>query len=129
MDKLIIEPSKYTPSVVFDPNAHILEIKGESYPENTSKFYEPVLDWLESYIGELGKNDPVTVNFGLIYFNSSSSKVIMDFFDMLEEAVENGTKVVVNWYYDETNETIQEYGEEFKEDIESLTFNLIEIKN
>ncbi len=34
MDNLIIEETKYTPLVRFDSDSHVLEIRGESYPEN-----------------------------------------------------------------------------------------------
>jgi hypothetical protein len=62
----------------------------------------------------------------IIYFNSSSSKALMNFFDLLDEAVAAGRKIAVNWIYDAGNESALEYGEEFKEDLESLEFNLVE---
>ena len=68
----------------------------------------------------------VVCNIELIYFNSSSSKVLMDLFDTLEEASEDGKDIVLNWIYDEDNEASLEYGEEFAEDMESLSFNLVE---
>ena len=125
MEKLIIEPTKYTPQILFDPDAHILEIRGESYPENISGFYEPIFEWLASYFEEERLTN-VTVNVEMRYFNSSSSKMFLDFFDMMEEvAAEKDTHITVNWHYDEENEMILEYGEEFKEDLPSLAFNLV----
>jgi hypothetical protein len=62
----------------------------------------------------------------IIYFNSSSSKLFFDFFDILDEARKNGCTIEVNWYYDKENESSLEAGEDFKEDFEDLTFNLIE---
>lgn len=123
MEKLIVEPTKYTPRILFDPETHILEINGDSYPENISGFYDSVFEWLERYFREI-RREPVTINVSMTYFNSSSSKMLLNFFDMLEDAAQNGADITINWYYDEENETILEYGEEFQEDIVSLTFNL-----
>lgn len=125
MENLYIEATKSSPEIDFNKDTNTLSLKGESYPENTAQFYEPVFKWLESYLEEL-EDAQVNVNMELIYFNSSSSKALMDIFDTLEEASEDGKNIVVNWIYDEDNDAALEYGEEFAEDMESLTFNLIE---
>ena len=62
----------------------------------------------------------------IIYFNSSSSKLFFDLFDLLEEAHDNGKEIMIHWLYDTENENALEAGEDFKEDFESLNFNLIE---
>jgi len=126
METLQINATKCTPSVMFNPIDHVLEIKGESYPENTSAFYEPIFEWLDSYLAQSHDNK-ITVNIEIIYFNSSSSKVLMDFFDILDQAADNGKNIEVNWLYDEDNDMSLEYGEEFKEDLETLTFNLVKL--
>ena len=125
MDNLQIEAKKSSPAIDLNAQTHTLNISGESYPENTANFYAPVFEWVEKYLESIDEEE-VTVNIELIYFNSSSSKVIMDLFDLLEEASDDGKNIVVNWIYDEDNDAALEYGEEFAEDIESLTFNLVE---
>jgi len=125
MDNLIIEATKYTPKIVFDAGTHLLEIKGETYPENTAEFYAPVFKWLEEYIAKL-QNEAVTVNLEINYFNSSSSKVLMDMFDKFEASVKEGKNITLNWIYDKENESSFEYGEEFQEDLEVLQLNLVE---
>lgn len=124
MDKLFIEATKYTPEILFDCDSHVLEIKGKSYPENTSVFYAPVFQWLEDYLGQ-PESEKVTVNMELIYFNSSSSKILMDFCDTLDAAAGDGKDITVNWVYEEDDEDALEFGEEFQEDLESVTFNLV----
>ena len=126
MESLAIEATKSSPHIHFDAENHILEIKGESYPENAAKFYTPIFSWLEAYIEELEDN-VATVNLEINYINSSSSKILMNFFDMLEEAVETGKKILVNWHYHEDNDTALECGEEFQEDLNRLQFNLVKI--
>lgn len=125
MDAFIREQSKSTPWIYFDPQHHHLQIKGESYPENSAKFYTPMLEWLEAYLNNLSQ-EKVQVDVELVYFNSSSSKVFMNFFDRLEEAAQKGVQVEINWMYDEDNDTALECGEEFQEDMQQVSFNLLQ---
>ena len=125
MDNLIIESTKYTPEIRFDAENHLLEISGETYPENTAEFYAPVFKWLEAYLAQPG-NAPVTVNLEINYFNSSSSNVLMDMFDKFEMSKKAGREISLNWIYDRENESALEYGEEFQEDLEILELKLVE---
>ncbi|MFH1033460.1 MAG: DUF1987 domain-containing protein [Pseudomonadota bacterium] len=127
MDNLLIAASKSTPQVHFDAQANRLEIKGESYPENASKFYAPLFDWLGAYLGQVAPEVLVVVEMEIIYFNSSSSKALMNIFDQLALAAADGRRVVVNWRYHSRNESALECGEEFSEDVEGVEFNLVEI--
>jgi len=124
MENLKIEATKYTPEITFDASQNLLEIKGETYPENTAEFYAPVFTWLEEYIIQL-QDQEVTLNLEITYFNSSSSKVLMDLFDRFESAFKDGKKITLNWIYDKENESAQEYGEEFQEDLDVLTLNMV----
>jgi len=122
MENLNIDETKYTPKIELDPNG-IINLIGKSYPENTFEFYAPMMDWVKEYF----ENDPAevtTVNMEITYFNSSSSKLFFDFFDLLEENSEE-YKIVINWIYDEENESAEEAGEDFIEDFEDLNINLV----
>jgi len=123
MEKLLIEATKYTPFILLDPHSGIFEIKGKSYPENTFDFYQPVMDWVGDYFADHAC-EMTLVNMEIIYFNSSSSKLFFDFFDLLEEADETNN-IKINWIYDEENESAEESGQDFKEDFEHLNFNLV----
>jgi hypothetical protein len=50
----------------------------------------------------------------------------MNLFDLLDEAAAAGRKIAVNWIYAAGNESALEYGEEFKEDLNLIEFNLVE---
>ena len=63
-------------------------------------------------------------DFELIYFNSSSAKAIMMLMEKLDDAAKNGASIEVYWYYDEEDDTMQELGEEFGEDLEHAAFHL-----
>ncbi len=124
MDTLYIEATKSSPFVKHDIDSNTLEITGECYPENAVKFFAPVFEWLDNEAARID-NSLLTVNLNISYFNSSTSKALMNFFDMLEEAYDMGKKIIVNWIYEKENETAEECGEEFQEDLESLPFNLV----
>jgi Domain of unknown function (DUF1987). len=122
MENLIIEKTKSTPGIDFDVTSGLLQIKGESFPENVVKFYAPIIDWIKNYINSEAKE--TTLEFEIIYFNSSTSKVFMTIFDFLDKEVGNGKSIKVKWLCDSENETAIECGEEFKEDIDLLPFEI-----
>lgn len=122
------EKNKATPWIKLDPEHNYLEVRGESYPENSAKFYSPMLEWLEEYLQQVG-NNPIHVDFELVYFNSSSSKIFMNFFDMLEDAAREGTQITVHWKYHQDNDIALECGEEFQEDLEHVAFHLIPLES
>ena len=124
MEKYIVEATKSTPKVSLNPLTHRHEFSGESYPENCSVFYSPILTWCKEY---LPKTNGETVRFSMdiLYFNSSSSKSLMELFEMLDVAASTGTNVVVDWRYHADNEVALECGEDFMDELESVTFNLV----
>jgi hypothetical protein len=122
MENITTEQTKFTPSILLDYEQGLIEIKGDSLPENTAEFYKPLMDGLKKYFE--APQETTTVNLELTYFNSSSSKLFFDFFDLLENASENHT-IIINWCYDEENESMEEAGEDFAEDFEDLNFNMV----
>ncbi len=124
MQKLIIESSKSTPEINFDPENNILSIKGQSYPENAFKFYESIFNWVDEYIQKLETEASVKIDFTLPYINTSSSKCIMMLLEKFDEAFLSGKNIILYWYYDVENESELECAEEFTEDL-NLPFNII----
>ena len=122
MENLNIAETKYTPEITLNTSGTITLV-GKSYPENTFEFYAPMMDWIKEYF-EISAQDLTTVNLEITYFNSSSSKLFFDFFDLLEEASNDNT-IKINWIYDEENESAEEAGEDFIEDFEDLTIELV----
>jgi hypothetical protein len=122
MENLTLEATKYTPEIKLDTNGTISMV-GKSYPENTFEFYEPVMKWLEEYF-DGNAQEKTVVNMEITYFNSSSSKLFFDFFDLLEENNDDND-IQINWIYDEENESAEEAGEDFIEDFENLKIELV----
>jgi len=128
MDDLIINPTRFTPGIYFYFSKHTLEISGESYPENTSEFYTPIFELLRNYLAGI-TDQVVTVTLYLTYFNSSSSKILINLFDLLEESASESKNITVNWLYKEGDTDAREFGEEFAEDLEFLAFKLVCVEN
>ncbi len=122
MTNLIIAETKTTPSISFDAQTGVLNITGESYPDSAMQFYQQVIDWLNQYIAN--STQPITFNFKFSYFNTSTSKCILDMLSLLETAHAKGRKVEVIWHYREDDEDMQESGEEFAQDI-NVPFSLV----
>lgn len=122
MKNLTIEATKYTPQITMDFEKGLVQMEGKSYPENTFEFYEPIMKWMEEYFE--APQAKTTIELEIIYFNSSSSKLFFDFFDLIEE-YKDKSEIEIKWIYDEENESAMEAGEDFQEDFESLNFNLI----
>ncbi|MCB2195741.1 MAG: DUF1987 domain-containing protein [Bacteroidetes bacterium] len=124
MESISIEGTPKTPTVNFDAATGIVEIKGRSIPENSIEFYRPLVEWLEEYSKEPQKL--TTVNIQLEYFNTSSSKCILDVFKKLEAIKKARNEVVINWYYEEDDEDMLEAGEDY-ESIIRIPFKMIEV--
>lgn len=123
MNDLIIEKTQSTPYIHLSETRNLLEIRGESFPENAAKFYTPIVAWIREYLDKLD-DIKVTLEFEVVYFNSSTSKIFMIIFDEMNELAKQGKNIYVNWICDEENETAIECGEEFKEDLTDLSFNI-----
>jgi hypothetical protein len=124
MESISIEGTPKTPTVNFDATTGKIEIKGRSIPENSIEFYRPLVEWLEEYSKE--PQELTNVNIQLEYFNTSSSKCILDVFKKLEAIKKARNEVVINWYYEEDDEDMLEAGEDY-ESIIRIPFKMIEV--
>jgi len=122
MDAIKLKGTEDTPAVTFDAGANIFELSGKSMPENVAAFYSPILAWIEEY----GKkpNAETVVSFKLEYFNTASSKMIMDIMSKFEDICNNGANVKMKWHYLEVDEDMLEAGEGYSE-IVDVPFEMI----
>jgi len=125
METLNIEGTSKTPSITFDASKGLLEIKGRSIPENSIEFYKPLVEWLDKYAQGTPPSSTI-VKIQLEYFNTSSSKCILDVFKKLEIISKSGNEVLINWYYEEDDEDMLEAGEDY-ESIIKVPFKMIEV--
>ncbi len=124
MLKLHLDGSPKTPEIDFDADSGVLVLRGRSIPENSVEFYAPLNQWLEEYEGS--PNQKTTLDMKLEYFNTSSSKCILDLFKRLEKMNGGATEVHVNWYFETEDEDMAEAGEDYQAIVE-LPFSIIEV--
>ncbi len=125
MEPIKIEGTRKTPDIYFDSEKGKIEIEGRSIPENSIEFYKPLVDWLDEYANT--PQEKTEVNIKLEYFNTSSSKCILDVFKKLETIYKNSNDVVINWYYEEDDEDMLEAGEDYQS-ILKIPFKMIEME-
>jgi hypothetical protein len=126
MDALLLEGSAKTPHVHFDPETGLLELKGRSIPENSIDFYKPLIDWIDRYGRDPRQKTALHVQ--LEYFNTSSSKCILDVFKKLESIRAAGNEVTVLWHYEVDDEDMLEAGEDYA-GIINVPFRMVQIED
>ncbi len=123
MKVINIPATEDTPKVVLDHENKIFEISGRSLPEDVVVFYQPVMEWLDNF-----ENTPIPnmeLAIKLEYFNTASSKLILDILLKLEEIYQDGTPLKVIWYFLSSDTDMKEAGEEYSE-IVGLPFEITE---
>jgi hypothetical protein len=123
MENILIEGTTKTPSIDFDKDGGVLWIKGRSIPENSIDFYKPLIEWIDAYA--LQPLNETQVHVQLEYFNTSSSKCILDVFKKLEGIKKAGKEITVKWYYESDDEDMMEAGEDYDAIID-LDFEMVE---
>lgn len=116
MSAMIIEATRDTPGVILDPENNKFEMNGKSLPEDVGSFYDPILEWLENY--SENPNEETLFEMKMNYFNTASSKMLMDVLFTLEEIAEGGNNVKIHWHYKEKDEDMKEAGEEYADIVE-----------
>lgn len=114
MNTIALDATASTPAIHADSTANLLEMRGDSYPENSFEFFAPVVEWVQKHLS--APEAQLRLNLHLLYLNTSSVRAMMDIFELLEDAHNDGHEIAVFWYYDKDNERIAELAEEFKED-------------
>jgi SiaC family regulatory phosphoprotein len=114
MENFYLEETSKTPKLSFNSETGKFLMSGRSIPENSIEFYRPLFEWLDEYVK--GPKPQTIFDIQLEYFNTSSSKCLVEIFRRLEKI--GSDKVLINWFYEEDDEDMQESGEDFKEIID-----------
>lgn len=120
---LKITGTEDTPEINYDSATNEFMIAGRSLPEDVTSFYKPVFDWLDTF--SLPANIKAVFKFRLEYFNTASSKIILDILMRLEDLINNDrSNITIEWFYNEADDDMLEAGEEYKELVE-IPFSVI----
>lgn len=103
-----------SPAVTAEWETGVLVMTGESYPENTYEIFDNIIGWVEEFLHS--GSQPLKIELRLNYLNTSSIRAMIDIFDRLQNAADQGKEIAVSWSYDSRNPRSAELGEEFKED-------------
>ena len=122
MQDLYIAKTADFPEIDFKFSQNQLNMSGESFPENPGQLFYPILLSLEQYLKSIDNQD-IEFNFRLTYFNSSSTKMLTNIFELLNESACVHNRVLLNWHYDEDDDTIKEFGDDIREDFPAIDFN------
>lgn len=122
MNSIVKEATNKSPYVQFNAESGVLELKGRSIPENALDFYRPLIEWIEEW--EKTKNSKIELHVQLEYFNTSSSKCLLDLFKRLEPF---GDKAEIHWHYEAEDEDMLEAGEDYQA-ILDVNFVMVEEK-
>jgi len=131
MIPLVIQSTDLTPNISFVPDKKEFEISGESRPENVSKFYEPVIEWIDNYKSHLHSNklldnEKLVFKFRFEYFNSTSAKFLTSIISKLDSIKKEIVPVEIEWYYDAPDEDMKNSGEEFSKMV-SIPFRFFSV--
>jgi hypothetical protein len=108
MEAIYILPKNHTPRVEFYPTGKLL-IEGRSLPEDAAKIYNPLIDFAKKLSAQR-----VNFNINLEYFNSASSKRILEVLRALDSnSVIRELNVI--WHYQKGDEDSVEIAEIFDE--------------
>jgi hypothetical protein len=128
-DTLQIEATEFTPAINFNLSKRKLSFEGISRPEDVIKFYQPAIDWIKELEYKIRTHPDMRyaipslhVEFRLSYFNSASSKMLLQLLQILKRIKEMGVEIVVDWYYDANDEAMYEDGMDLSETVE-IPFN------
>lgn len=129
MSKYFIEETEFTPEISFDVDARKFSFKGVSRPEDVIKFYHPAIEWLKNFNEEVLSHSNAKyvipmlhIDFHLSYFNSSSSKMLLQILEIIKKIQEKGIELTIDWYYDASDEQMYDDGMDLSETVD-IPFN------
>ncbi len=122
MQKYELKQSSKSPSIVLDPNKGEMFLGGRSIPDNALDLFGPMLDWASQYVENPQKTTKIVFNFE--YYNTASSKSILEFLLIMNELQKKNCDVKVFWHYKEDDDDMYEEGEVYS-DIVNIPFEFI----
>ncbi|MFC2090242.1 DUF1987 domain-containing protein [Bacteroidota bacterium] len=123
MDDLFLSKTNNSPEVQFNSATGELNIEGRSIPEDPGEFFDKLIDWLSEYFKNAKEETLMTIK--LEYINSGSSKYMLEVLRILKINHDEGKKVMVKWYFEEGDESIEELGQHYEQTIQ-IPFEIIE---
>lgn len=125
MTDFINEGDKVTPKILLSKSNNEFYFRGTSRPENPKDFYSGVFSWFTNYFDN--PNSETVFEVQLDYFNTSTSKVLLDLFEFFEDKVNESINIKVIWQYKTDDEEMMEAGEELL-DLVEIPYEIQEVE-
>lgn len=109
---MIIKGTPKTPHIHFDYGQSFLSLTGISCPDNPLLFYTPLFENLKEYFKTQKR---LRIEIQLDYFNTGSSKCILNLFQIVSDSLKDTSNVTVVWITDEEDNELKEAGKIFEE--------------
>ncbi|MBN1117406.1 MAG: SiaC family regulatory phosphoprotein [Bacteroidales bacterium] len=119
MERIFIEATNHLPLVDFETDGKF-KLEGRVIPEDVNKFFNPLIE----FVSQL-ETEKVEFNINLEYFNTATSKKLLDLLKHLDANNKIGL-VNVNWHYEEGDDDSLEMGEVYEECMLRTSFRFIE---
>jgi hypothetical protein len=126
-----IEETEFTPEILFNIDSKRFLLKGVSRPEDVFKFYLPAVNWLKEFEQNIilhtdaKYNIPfINLEFDLSYFNSASSKMLLQILEVIKHIQNKGIEIRIDWYYDKNDEQMYDDGMDLSESVD-IPFHFI----
>jgi hypothetical protein len=103
-----ILPTSKTPEFILNPEG-IIKIKGRAIDESRSTFPEQMAKWIDAYL--LNPAELTEVIIALEFLNSFNTLVLTSTLKKASQVIQQGKKLVINWFYEEDDVDILERGE------------------
>jgi hypothetical protein len=111
LEPLNIQNTIRTAAVNFDAEKALLTIRGNSIPENSDEFFQPLYDWVEKFKEK--HTGPVTFRIFMTYFNTSTIRHIIGIMKKLIQRYGKDLKIV--WAYEKGDDEIKDRGQDISE--------------
>ena len=116
MEVITREATESTPKILFDHQTGDLRLSGRSIPENATRFYYPLLDWLNEYAQKPA--DQTKFEFYLEYINSISQKMVLEILNIAQRMRQESQNITIVWRYDEDDDEMLEEAQVFAQKFE-----------
>lgn len=116
----LFEKTDRSPLVTFDNGELVIE--GRSYMDDAAEFYRNLI----ANVSGLSFARLSVVVF-LEYFNTSSSKCLLELFRYFEKMSKGGRPVKIVWKFAEGNQDLEEAGEDYRDLITGIPFETLSV--
>jgi hypothetical protein len=115
MENIFIDATSYLPFVDFKTDG-FLKLEGKSIPEDVNKIFNPLINFADQ-LSILS----VSFDINLIYFNTATSKKLLELLKHLD-ANNKIKNILVTWFYEEGDDDSLETAEIYEECLRRTDF-------